>query len=204
MDLRGFEPLASALRTRRSTSWAISPSHPYILPQFLPLVKHKFFMLIIFFKYDIMTRRWILRIWRNWQTRMVQVHVNASSCRFNSCYPHQVAHGCKSRTFSFRVPVGHPYRVAHGCKLRTKINEIIFIYARTFSFRAPVGHPYHFLVSTNTDIFRISEILLQFSAAPDIFYYAVTESRMHLLDTGFWRTFIMYNININIIIFLWL
>ena len=30
-----------------------------------------------------------MRIWRNWQTRMVQVHVKAISCRFNSCYPHQ-------------------------------------------------------------------------------------------------------------------
>ena len=30
-----------------------------------------------------------MRIWRNWQTRMVQVHVRATSCRFKSCYPHQ-------------------------------------------------------------------------------------------------------------------
>ena len=29
-----------------------------------------------------------MRIWRNWQTRMVQVHVRATSCRFDSCYPH--------------------------------------------------------------------------------------------------------------------
>ena len=29
-----------------------------------------------------------MRIWRNWQTRMVQVHMNANSCRFKSCYPH--------------------------------------------------------------------------------------------------------------------
>ena len=31
-----------------------------------------------------------MRIWRNWQTRMVQVHVKAISCRFKSCYPHHV------------------------------------------------------------------------------------------------------------------
>ena len=31
-----------------------------------------------------------MRIWRNWQTRMVQVHMKAISCRFKSCYPHQV------------------------------------------------------------------------------------------------------------------
>ena len=29
-----------------------------------------------------------LQTWRNWQTRMVQVHVKAISCRFKSCYPH--------------------------------------------------------------------------------------------------------------------
>ena len=30
-----------------------------------------------------------LQVWRNWQTRMVQVHVKAISCRFKSCYLHQ-------------------------------------------------------------------------------------------------------------------
>ena len=30
-----------------------------------------------------------MRIWRNWQTRTVQVRVKAISCRFKSCYPHQ-------------------------------------------------------------------------------------------------------------------
>ncbi len=29
-----------------------------------------------------------MRIWRNWQTRMVQVHVKAISWRFKSSYPH--------------------------------------------------------------------------------------------------------------------
>ena len=29
-----------------------------------------------------------VRIWRNWQTRMVQVHVIAISWRFKSSYPH--------------------------------------------------------------------------------------------------------------------
>ena len=31
-----------------------------------------------------------LQVWRNWQTRMVQVHVRATSCRFKSCYLHHV------------------------------------------------------------------------------------------------------------------
>ena len=29
-----------------------------------------------------------MRIWRNWQTRTVQVRMRAISCRFDSCYPH--------------------------------------------------------------------------------------------------------------------
>ena len=30
-----------------------------------------------------------MQVWRNWQTRMVQVHMSASSCRFKSCHLHQ-------------------------------------------------------------------------------------------------------------------
>ena len=29
------------------------------------------------------------QVWRNWQTRTVQVRVKAISCRFDSCYLHQ-------------------------------------------------------------------------------------------------------------------
>ena len=29
-----------------------------------------------------------LREWRNWQTRMIQVHVYVRTCRFKSCFPH--------------------------------------------------------------------------------------------------------------------
>ena len=34
-----------------------------------------------------------MQVWRNWQTRMVQVHMNASSCRFKSCYLHHKIKG---------------------------------------------------------------------------------------------------------------
>ena len=30
-----------------------------------------------------------VREWRNWQTRMIQVHVLVRACRFKSCFPHQ-------------------------------------------------------------------------------------------------------------------
>ena len=29
-----------------------------------------------------------VREWRNWQTRMIQVHVLVRACRFKSCFPH--------------------------------------------------------------------------------------------------------------------
>ena len=38
-----------------------------------------------------------MQVWRNWQTRMVQVHVNASSCRFKSCYLHHITASHKVR-----------------------------------------------------------------------------------------------------------
>ena len=32
---------------------------------------------------------WRMRVWRNWQTRKIQVLITARLCRFNPCYPHQ-------------------------------------------------------------------------------------------------------------------
>ena len=29
------------------------------------------------------------RVWRNWQTRKIQVLMTARTCRFDPCYPHQ-------------------------------------------------------------------------------------------------------------------
>ncbi len=31
-----------------------------------------------------------MRVWRNWQTRKIQVLVGAIRYRFKSCYPHQI------------------------------------------------------------------------------------------------------------------
>ena len=30
-----------------------------------------------------------MRVWWNWQTRMIQVHMPLQACRFKSCHPHQ-------------------------------------------------------------------------------------------------------------------
>ena len=38
-----------------------------------------------------------MRVWRNWQTRKIQVLVEATLYRFKSCYPHQ---NRKSEPFS--------------------------------------------------------------------------------------------------------
>ena len=34
-----------------------------------------------------------MRVWRNWQTRKIQVLMVARLCRFKSCYPHQKGKG---------------------------------------------------------------------------------------------------------------
>lgn len=40
--------------------------------------------------------------WRNWQTRMVQVHIFERKCRFNSCRVHQLLKGIyKGILFSY-------------------------------------------------------------------------------------------------------
>ena len=40
-----------------------------------------------------------LREWRNWQTRMIQVHVFSRTCRFKSCFPHHEKSTCESKCF---------------------------------------------------------------------------------------------------------
>ena len=42
------------------------------------------------FQLSIFNFQFNKQVWRNWQTRMVQVHVKAISCRFKSCFPHQM------------------------------------------------------------------------------------------------------------------
>ena len=32
----------------------------------------------------------LMRMWRNWQTRKIQVLMAYGLCRFKSCYPHQI------------------------------------------------------------------------------------------------------------------
>jgi hypothetical protein len=80
-----------------------------------------------------------LRIWRNWQTRTVQVRVKATSWRFKSSYPHQrgnprghVAHFAKRcAAFSFprfyMCPYEHPYQRANTrrlvCELLMAVRE---------------------------------------------------------------------------------
>ena len=43
------------------------------------------------FQLSIFNFQFNKQVWRNWQTRMVQVHVKAISCRFKSCYLHHTA-----------------------------------------------------------------------------------------------------------------
>ena len=42
------------------------------------------------------------QVWRNWQTRTVQVRVKAISCRFDSCYLHHQKYPVADRVFLFQ------------------------------------------------------------------------------------------------------
>lgn len=42
-----------------------------------------------------------MRVWRNWQTRKIQVLVEATLYRFKSCYPHHV--GAKQTLLRFSL-----------------------------------------------------------------------------------------------------
>ena len=62
----------------------------------------------------------LMRMWRNWQTRKIQVLMAYGLCRFKSCYPHQIkrqslGYGNKKReaeNLSFLLPF------LFACRLR--------------------------------------------------------------------------------------
>lgn len=56
-----------------------------------------------------------LRIWRNWQTRTVQVRVRATSWRFESSYPHQK----KLRAFALSF-----FLSDNSCRQKEKVQQI--------------------------------------------------------------------------------
>ena len=83
-----------------------------------------------------------MRIWRNWQTRMVQVHVKAISCRFKSCYPHHVAASGLSlaATFLQKSPVrsfccGSFSEKGHAKSLGSLVNALAVALLATNLFR---------------------------------------------------------------------
>ena len=67
-----------------------------------------------------MYNREVMRIWRNWQTRTVQVRVGAIRWRFESSYPHQLKKGrMVFFLFRLRFPSFYMERMAvghHGLK----------------------------------------------------------------------------------------
>ena len=42
-----------------------------------------------------------MRVWWNWQTRMIQVHMPLQACRFKSCHPHHQLSAQSGREFLF-------------------------------------------------------------------------------------------------------
>ena len=73
-----------------------------------------------------------MQVWRNWQTRMVQVHMNASSCRFKSCYLHQTECSYEHSVFSLsKCRYEHPYQ-------RTTIaDDLLSLF---YVYRTHAGH----------------------------------------------------------------
>lgn len=57
------------------------------------------------FQLSIFNFQFNKQVWRNWQTRMVQVHVKAISCRFKSCYLHQQPFLMQGRLFCIAFSV---------------------------------------------------------------------------------------------------
>lgn len=57
------------------------------------------------FQLSIFNFQFNKQVWRNWQTRMVQVHVKAISCRFKSCYLHQQPFLMQGRLFCIALSV---------------------------------------------------------------------------------------------------
>lgn len=65
-----------------------------------------------------------MRPWRNWQTRMVQVHVKAISWRFKSSWPHQIRTSRLIETlgFLFYISVSKkPFAYAIFRTIRVKV-----------------------------------------------------------------------------------
>ena len=59
------------------------------------------------FQLSIFNFQFNKQVWRNWLTRMVQVHVKAISCRFKSCFPHLRKKAQQKRWASFFVNSGN-------------------------------------------------------------------------------------------------
>ena len=84
-----------------------------------------------------------MREWRNWQTRTVQVRMGATSCRFKSCFPHQLKSNiCLPRqTLLFyrktinqgSVADDHPPRSPFFCPKQPKIPQKTGVLLFSFS-----------------------------------------------------------------------
>ena len=70
-----------------------------------------------------------MRVWRNWQTRQIQVLV-ATPCRFKSCHPHQNAVDALSSTAFFVIIL--LYRPFYLCRRLNFKENLIASYATFF------------------------------------------------------------------------
>ena len=69
-----------------------------------------------------------MRVWRNWQTRMIQVHIGAIRWRFKSSYPHQKRQASSDACrfyllLKFRANSGKKTAVRHPACLHSRMDE---------------------------------------------------------------------------------
>lgn len=71
-------------------------------------IKLAFLLTFVYNKLVIKYGLWAIgmRVWRNWQTRKIQVLVEATLYRFKSCYPHHV--GAKIALLRFSLYEKYP------------------------------------------------------------------------------------------------
>jgi hypothetical protein len=89
-----------------------------------------------------------VRMWRNWQTRMIQVHVFERTWRFKSSHPHQQfsgrhsVSGCREKTmraYSSRIPSG--YGPSQYPRHLEKQKSVAYVLSKLIVSRSPRPGP---------------------------------------------------------------
>ena len=109
-----------------------------------------------------------LREWRNWQTRMIQVHVYVRTCRFKSCFPHRPEVVVNQQLPDFLYPLKTPKSLTDGKPII--IDRILFRHrffkSNIWKYQMKGQKKFHIGISSSGSnmIHKFSDIALQFLA----------------------------------------